>query len=467
MTGIIVLIVYATLMIGATLIFTKKSDSTESFHVADRKIGTVVGAISIAATWIWAPSLFVSAEKAYTSGLPGIFWFLVPNVLCLIIFIPFAKLMRSKYPEGITLTGFMAKTYNSSRVNKAYTFQLGALSVLSTAVQLLAGGKMLSAITGLPFWTVTIILAVIAYSYSRFSGLKASVATDVVQLGIILLGCALIVPWCISKSGGMATVVSGLGSITGEFTSLVSESGLSVFLGFGLPTAVGLISGPFGDQCFWQRAFAIRKNKLGKAFFIGALLFGIVPLTMSFVGFAAAGRGFIPTDASMVNMEYIMSLLPAWVLVPFLLMILSGLLSTVDSNLCAAASMTTDLQVTGKLKNVDNIKVSRGIMLLLLFVSILIANIPGLTVTHLFLFYGTLRASTLLPTVMTLLGRKLHAKGVYIGIVASLCIGLPIFAIGNIFNLSVYKTVGSLVTVLLSGIVALAVSRKEASRCQN
>lgn len=467
MTGIIVLIVYTLLMISATLLFTKKTNSSESFHVADRKIGTVVGAMSIAATWIWAPSLFVSAEKAYTSGLPGIFWFLVPNVLCLIIFIPFAKLMRKKYPEGITLTGFMAKTYNSSKVNKAYSFQLGALSVLSTAVQLLAGGKMLSAITGLPFWSVTIILAGIAYSYSRFSGLKASIATDVVQLGIILLGCALIVPWCVGKSGGIDTLLSGLGSITGEHTSLTSASGLSVFLSFGLPTAVGLISGPFGDQCFWQRTFAIRKEKLGKSFFIGALLFGIVPLTMSLIGFAAAGKGFIPSDVGMVNMEFITSLLPSWVLIPFLLMILSGLLSTVDSNLCAAASMTTDLKVTGKLKNTDNIKLSRAVMLVLLFVSILIANIPGLTVTHLFLFYGTLRASTLLPTVITLLGKKLHAKGVYLGIIASLCIGLPIFAVGNIFNISLYKTVGSLITVLLSGIVALAVSRKEASRCQN
>lgn len=466
MTGIIVLIVYAAIMIGATLIFTKKADNKESFHVANRSIGTFTAAMSIATTWIWAPSLFVSAEKAYTSGIPGMFWFLVPNVLCLIIFIPFAKRMRAKYPKGITLTGYMAKTYNSPKVNKAYSFQLGALAVLSTAVQLLAGGKMLSTIIGIPFWSVTIILAVIAYSYSRFSGLKASVATDVVQLGIILLGCALIAPWCLSKAGGVGTLVSGLGSITGDFTSLFSESGWAVFLGFGLPTAIGLISGPFGDQCFWQRTFSIKKNKIGKAFFLGALLFALVPMSMGSVGFIAAGSGFIPNDTSMVNMEFILSLLPAWVLVPFMMMILSGLLSTVDSNLCAAASMTTDWKETERMKEMGNIKVSRYTMLALLGISILIANIPGLTVTHLFLFYGTLRASTLLPTVMTLLGKKLNANGVFWGIVASLCIGLPIFAVGNIFNLSAWKTIGSLTTVLLSGIVALVASRREAKRCQ-
>lgn len=464
MLGSIVLIVYAALMLAATLVFTKQTQTKESFHVAGRNIGTVTAAMSIASTWIWAPALFVSAEKAYTSGIPGIFWFLVPNVLCLIIFIPFAKRIRSRYPDGITLTGYMDTVYHSAKVKGIYTFQLGAIAVLSTAVQLLAGGKMLSALLGIPMWTMTIILAVIAYSYSRFSGLKASVATDIVQFGIILLGCILIVPWTIARSGGMNTVIAGLPSISGGFDSLLSASGLEVCLGFGLPTAIGLISGPFGDQCFWQRTFAIKKDGVGKAFFIGAIAFGIVPLSISLIGFTAAGAGFIPSDVSMVNMEYVTSILPSWVLAPFLMMILSGLLSTVDSNLCAAASMTTDWQVTGKLGNADNIRLSRFVMRCLLLVSILIANIPGLTVTHLFLFYGTLRASTLLPTVLTLLDKKLSARGVYAGVLVSLCVGLPVFAAGNILNLSTWKTVGSLLTVCMSGVVALALTRKGASK---
>ena len=460
MSGIIVLIAYAALMIGATVVFTKRAHDAESFHVADRHIGTGVAAMSIAATWIWAPSLFVSAEKAYASGIPGLFWFLVPNVLCLILFIPFAKRMRSVYPEGVTLTGYMATVYDSQKVKGVYSFQLGALAVLSTAVQLLAGSKMLSAITGAPFWIMTIILAVIAYSYSCFSGIKASVTTDVIQLAIILLGCALLVPWSLSRAGGSDAVIAGLGSITGDHMSLFSETGLSVFLGFGLPTVIGLTSGPFGDQCFWQRTFAIRKDRIGRSFFIGALIFAVVPLSMGAIGFAAAGTGFIPTDVGMVNAEFIMSLLPSWILAPLLMMVLSGLLSTVDSNLCAAASLTTDLRIFATMDFKGRLKLSQLAMVGLLLVAILAANIPGLTVTHLFLFYGTLRASTLLPTALTLIGKRLNANGVFAGIVASLCLGLPVFAVGNIWNIAAYKTVGSLITVLLSGAVALAFSRK-------
>ena len=50
-----------------------------------------------------------------------------------------------------------------------------------------------------------------------------------------------------------------------------------MFLGFGLPTAIGLISGPFGDQSFWQRVFSIKERYIGRAFLIGALVFGVVP----------------------------------------------------------------------------------------------------------------------------------------------------------------------------------------------
>ncbi len=457
MFGIIILAVYAALMIGVTLMFTRKATDGESFHVADRSIGSAIAAMSIAATWIWAPSLFTSSEMAYTRGIPGMFWFTVPNVLCLILFIPFAKRIRTQYPQGITLTGYMTERYHSGKVKGVYSFQLGALAVLSTAVQLLAGGKTLALITGLPFWSMTLALAAIAYSYSRFSGLKASIITDVVQLGIILLGGGLLVVLSLRMTGGFDTVLNGLGSITGEYTSLTSASGIEVLLGYGLPMAIGLISGPFGDQCFWQRAFAIRRDRIGRSFFAGALLFALVPLCMGTIGFLAAGSGFVASDTGMVNFEFVSSLLPAWVLVPFLFMIISGLLSTVDSNLCAAASLTTDW-MTGE--GADNIRASRRVMLALLLVSILIANIPGLTVTHLFLFYGTLRASTLLPTVMTLLGKKLSAGGVFAGVLTALCVGLPIFAYGNIAGIPALKTAGSLTTVLSSGVVAVIASRK-------
>lgn len=461
MYGLIVLTVYAIIMLCATVFLTKRETVAEKFHVGDRDMGTLQSAMSVAATWIWAPALFVSAEKAYANGFVGLFWFLVPNVLCLILFIPFAKRIRERMPKGISLAGFMGEQYHSEKVKGIYLFQLGSLSVLSTGVQLLAGGKILSTITGIPMLPMTILLAAIAYSYSQFSGIKASVLTDAVQMTIMLAVCAVLIPWALSMPGNITALQQGITGVTGEYTSLFSESGMKVLLGFGIPTAIGLFAGPFGDQCFWQRAFSIKENKIRRAFSLGALLFAIVPLSMGVLGFVAAGKGFSPNDTGIVNFELVAQLFPKWVMVPFLFMVVSGLLSTVDSNLCAISSLYAELRCVSRMNNAGKMKAAKLSMLVILAAGILIANIPGVTVTHLFLFYGTLRSATLLPTVFTLTSVKASARGVFVGIILSLCCGLPVFAYGNIFGIAQYKTLGSLLTVLTAGVASCIITKWE------
>ncbi len=456
---LIVLLVYAVMMLGATVLMTKKEGNVEKFCVGNRDIGWGISALSISATWIWAPALFSSTENAYTKGFAGLFWFLVPNVLCLMLFIPFAKRIRREMPDGMTLSGYMHNKYKSESVKNVYLFQLGALSVLSTGVQLLAGSKILSMLTGIPFTAMTVIMAVVAFSYSQFSGIKASILTDSIQMIFMLAASICFAAFGIKNGGGVETLLTGLGGITEDAGCLFSRRGWEIFLDFGIPTTIGLLSGPFGDQCFWQRAFCVRKDRIGRAFLVGALLFGIVPLSMGILGFVGVGMGYNAADTGVINFELIRELLPERAVIPFLFMIVSGLLSTIDSNLCAISSLTTDIL---KKSTIKKTKIS---MVLLLALGIAVANIPGLTVTHLFLMYGTLRAATLLPTILTLKGAEMTSQGIVAGIVSALIVGMPIFAYGNINGIAAYKTAGSLTTVILSGVVALVVSRK--ARCQN
>ena len=142
MTGFIVLVAYTLLMLGVSYLLTRRQTTLQGFLVGNRRMGTIKSAMSIAATWIWAPALFVSAEKAYSNGWPGLFWFLVPNILCLLFFIPYAERIRKQMPDGITISGYMGTIYRSVKVKRVYLAQLSILAVLSTAVQLLAGGKI-------------------------------------------------------------------------------------------------------------------------------------------------------------------------------------------------------------------------------------------------------------------------------------------------------------------------------------
>jgi Na+/proline symporter len=67
------------------------------------------------------------------------------------------------------------------------------------------------------------------------------------------------------------------------------------------------------------------------------------------------GSGFIPNNPGAVNLEIVTSSFPAWAVIPFIFMLVSGLLSTVDSNLCAIASLSSD--ITGS-RNMPALKIA-------------------------------------------------------------------------------------------------------------
>ncbi|MHC4873096.1 MAG: sodium:solute symporter family transporter [Planctomycetota bacterium] len=459
--GVSLLAGYGTLAFALTWFFSRGRTLTKlTFLAADRKVGTWEAAFSIAATWIWAPALFLASQKAFTQGLAGVFWFTVPNVLCLIIFAFFAERVRTLAPEGFTLSAFM-RDRHSKRVQVLYLIQMAGLAACSFAVQLLAGGKVITALTGIPFSYITLTLAVIALSYSLFSGLKASVITDYGQMLIILAVTLVAVPWAVSAAGGWKTVYVGLGGTTGTFGNLFAGDGLKTAWSFGIPVTIGLLAGPFGDQSFWQRAFAIESGKVKKAFIRSAFIFALVPISLSLLGFIAAAKGMNPADKQLVNLEVIKEFLPGWVILPFAFMLLSGLISTLDSNLCAISSLfghdlVNDKNHEEKEKDGTKSKVvilSRISMIALAIIALIISNISGIKILYLFLFYGTMRASTLLPTIFTIISKRVKEKAVFTGILLSITIGLPVFAYGNFNKITNLAVLGVILTVGISGLV--------------
>ena len=72
-TGYILLISYGLFMFGLSYFYLQKSKTHTNFLVADRKVGFIKSGFSTAATWIWAPALFIASQKAYQQGLPGVF----------------------------------------------------------------------------------------------------------------------------------------------------------------------------------------------------------------------------------------------------------------------------------------------------------------------------------------------------------------------------------------------------------
>lgn len=454
-TWLSILLIYGIVMLLIGLYVRQKNPSHEWFLVGNRKVGWKIMAFSIAASWIWAPALFVSSQIAYTQGYVALLWFAIPNALALVLYGLFAQKLRDKVPQGYTFTEYILKRYGS-KVHNLYLFQVLALSVCCYAVQLLAGAAVITMLTGLNYLFVTIFLSAIVLAYSYVSGIKASVWTDYAQMLLIIVFALIVVPFLLITVGG-ANGISLYG--TKHIVGFFSEAGIGVMLTYGIINAIALISGPFADQMFWQRTFSVRKHEVKKSYLLGAVIFAGIPVIMAIPGLVGAGMGIVvpASQVQMIGLITIQQLLPTWVLIPFVLLLIAGLTSTMDSALCSISG-TTSRDIVKRLKggiatDEDTVKVSRIAMVLLTLGGIVIANIPGLTILTLWLFYATFRVATLIPTCMSIISEKIHPKGIYYGLLTSFLIGIPVYSYGGFMKVYPYDLIGSILTLLLSAIV--------------
>lgn len=461
-TGFLLLAGYFIVMLVLFRLVRSSARTKLGFLLADRKMDWITAAFSLAATWVWAPSLFVASEKAYTSGWVGVFWFTVPNVLTLVMFAYFASWMRNKYPYGWTFSDYIRENF-SNRTHNLYLTESFGLQILSFAVQLLAGATIMHKITGMNFFVTTIFLALIPLTYSISKGIKASMVTDYWQMLWIVIVLLLGLPFMFLNGGGVESLVNGLTGVSGDITGMFSGKGLAVTLAFGIPTTIGLLSGTFGDQMFWQRIFSVKKGHVKKSMLLAAGIFALVPVSLAVFGFFAAGNGLEVADTQLVNVAAVKAFAPKWFLWVFMIMILSGLISTVDSIICAVSSVCGhDLPNRIKwLKKHRPVDIARAGMLAVAILAVGIANIPGLKILHLFLIYGTLRASVMLPTAFAIRGIKMSEKGLFYGLLTSMVIGLPIFAAGNFSGDTLLIVSGSLFTILASGIISVSVKDRQ------
>lgn len=462
------------------------SKSGEDFLHAGRDVPWWLASFSIAASWIWAPALFVSVQKAYQLGLPGIFWFTFPNILALIVFAFLAPRIRQRLPGGYTLPGWIRYRLDDPLVHKVYMIPYIWYQIMAVCVQLFVGGMMLRFLTGVPLNASMILLLAICLAYSFISGLRASIVTDFVQMVFILVG-VLIIPAWVAIVAGSDSIVTGLGGLAQNRNILDPKVAFS----FGIVSSIGLLSGAISDQQYWQRAFAIKPNHLVPSYVVGGLMFGIVPILLSILGFVAAdpANGIaMPagTDLPMIGVATVAKLLPTWAAVFFVVMLLSGLASTLDSALCAASSLyaidlaphtkaeqelLTKEGVGAPLSNSDQVtrqefdKKTRvrakvgmlGIAALGLATAFIVQHLFSLD--RLWWIFNGVSSCFVVPTILSLYYDRLSARGVLYGIAGS-AIGMVAFIYGNSIQNDLITVFSALFIVVVSLVCCLCIRRE-------
>ncbi len=416
-------------------------------------------AMSVAATWIWAPALFVGSQQAYQNGLAGVFYFCFCNTITLGIFGWVSQRADGQLKRrGFTLPQVIRERFDK-KTHLIYLLVFLAVLLCSFATQLLAASALLSSYLGLPKLAISVVITLLVLSYSLYRGLVASIVTDVAQLAVIYVGALIVVPYAISQAGGIDVVVSGLGGVSGEHLSPIDAK---VFLGFGVFVSLNHLFALYADQMHWQRAFAIRKGKQRATYNRAMACFIVVPVSLSMLGFLAAGMvrsGSLTVDnPGLVGAEVIQALLPGWAMALFAFVLLCGLMSTLDSIVMALASLASvDLfdAYTKPETSKGDLRRIRVAMVILSLLGLALANVPGITILGMFLFYGMLRLAVATPTLAVIFDDRVSARGVFLGVLVAVVVAVPTYLIGVTQGSFALKLGATLVALIVSGGLAL------------
>ncbi len=425
-------------MIVAVLLYEReKAQTDEHFLVANRTVSGTVGAMSIAASWIWAPALFVSTQVGYQWGYSGLFWFTVPNIFALILFAPFAAKVRERIPLGFSYIQYIGK-YGAFYKNTQLLVQLG-VQLIAFGIQVTAGAELISLITGASYSWIVIVMTIAPLLYSLISGLSSSVFTDAIQYALIFFSVVVIFV-------GFPAFSDVSRSALTSFHPLESD----LLLHFGLASALALIFGIFADHQQWQRAFAIEEKKVARTYIGAGLLHGVITFSLGTLGVLISSIEFKTTNVQLVAADYISQTMPSVFTVIFTFMALCGLCSTLDSCFCAFGSLVSTELSTAKVRT----PVARRAMVLLAVLGLII-GLSRVSFITLWFFAGVFRLISFPPIYWSIFGKNFSGRIAATAMLLGLLFGAPVFIYGSIYSIHSLKILGMILCLGLTTLICI------------
>lgn len=460
--GLMMIAAYALFVFGLTTLFASGYDKTkEAYLVANRNVGYLQGSMSVGASWIWAPGLFVAAQQAYNNGIAGLFWFSFGNFLALIVFSFAIYRLRNKVSDGFTLSQWFRQRYGPVAQGLiVLTTVLYALQGLT--INLFAGSKSVTLLTGLSPLLVSVLLVGIAALYSWRGGLKAGIVTDVTKVIAIWVGVGLTAVILFSKIG-FEPALAGIGGKTGEGVTLFgSPFAWGLFFGFGLPTVAGHFASPWNDNSNYQNAYSMKKEVVRKAFITAPFYWLILPIVGGLIGLSAAGLKYAVDgpNSSFINLIVMANEVGWWLPMIYLAVVFAGLVSIIDTQLLSSANIAGN-DLADAAKSEDSISWSKVGMIVLAVLGVALANIPGLDLNTIFVFGKTLALTLFVPIVLALMFDDfLNKQGFIAGGAVGFLVGAPVFAYGQLLGGGPQiMALGIAIQIIGSGVVGYLVSR--------
>jgi len=308
------------------------------FSLARRALPLALVFGSLAATYVGPVFSIGFVGRGFKSGLLFLgvgLAYAVQNILVGLFVAPRLRLLKGCH----TLGDAIGQKYDPKCHVLAGIISVGLCAGFS-AVMAKAGGDVLRSIFGLPHWSSVIVVVGITALYTTFGGLRASVITDAFQFSAfaILLPLMLLLVLIFHLNGSAATFVKEASAAT--TAGFDSTSPIEIL---GLVAA--FLLGETLIPPYANRALASKTTDVSRNGFVLAGLFSIVWfMVMIALGIAARGivRGDIEED--MVLLKLVESTMPGAGYALLMVVLISIIMSSLDSLLNAGAvAFTQDI----------------------------------------------------------------------------------------------------------------------------
>ncbi|MCB0736401.1 MAG: sodium:solute symporter [Bacteroidetes bacterium] len=169
-----------------------KENQSEDYFLGGRSLGWLVIGASLFASNIGSEHLVgLAGSGASGNFVAGQFEILAALILLVLgwFFVPLY--LRS----GVyTMPEFLERRYDSWARKYLSWLSIVAYILTKITITIIAGGIVITALIGVPFWQGVLIIVILTMLYTLIGGLKVVIYTDFVQL-IVLIGGAIFATW--------------------------------------------------------------------------------------------------------------------------------------------------------------------------------------------------------------------------------------------------------------------------------
>ncbi len=273
------IVVYLLILIGVSVVKSRKVTTQDDFMVAGRGVSAAFLVGTLVCAWIGSGSLFGGAGRAFRSGFSALWisagawvgiaivYFLAPRVRRIAQYtVP--DILEMRYTPAARLLGTLA-------IVLAYLTIAG--------YQFRGGGRLLNILTGLdPVWGQAIVCGLVIV-YTVAAGMSSIVALDVINGILILVGVLVAAPLALKAAGGWSTLTA---TLPAEHFSVVGASGLGAALGLFFPTFLLLL----GESSMYQKFMSARDEASARRAVVGMIV-GVIVIETVLDATAVFGAG--------------------------------------------------------------------------------------------------------------------------------------------------------------------------------